>query len=101
MVTPKQATHIATAGNLLAATGVAAVAGLAWFYKNELMSLMGYQRIHMSEGVKAQLPIAKNFQTIPDFDANYDMDGVSFDSEGVVVSSDRHFENEATQQNHH
>ena len=38
--------------------------------------------------VEANLPIAKNLKTIPDVQGNYDIDGVSFDSEGVVVSSD-------------
>ena len=38
--------------------------------------------------VKENLPIAKNLKTIPDATGNYDIDGVSFDSEGVVVSSD-------------
>lgn len=85
----------------MTAAGVAAVAGLAYLYRNQLMGLLGYQRVSMSAGVKAQLPIAKDLQTIPDQEANYDMDGVSFDSEGVVVGSDKHFENEATKQVRH
>ncbi len=43
----------------------------------------------MSPHVAENLPIAKNLKTIPDTDGNYDIDGVSFDSEGVVVSGDR------------
>ena len=38
--------------------------------------------------VEDQLPVAKNLKTIPDVEGNYDIDGVSFDSEGVVVSGD-------------
>jgi hypothetical protein len=38
--------------------------------------------------VKQNLPVAKKLKTIPDVEGNYDIDGVSFDSEGVVVSSD-------------
>lgn len=42
--------------------------------------------------IKKDLPIAKNLQTIDDKEGNYDIDGVSFDSEGVVVSSDNNKE---------
>lgn len=38
--------------------------------------------------IEANLPIAKDLNTIPDMEGNYDIDGVSFDTEGVIVSSD-------------
>lgn len=38
--------------------------------------------------VSRKLPIAKPLNTIPDVSGNYDIDGVSFDTEGVVVSGD-------------
>lgn len=75
--------------SIFAAAGVAAVAGAAYFFRHELMGLAGYKRMQMSDDVRAKLPMAKNLQTIPDFDGNYDIDGVSFDTEGVVVGSDR------------
>ncbi len=101
MAKRKQTTTYAPQGSMIAAAGVAAVAGLAWFYRNELMNLLGYQRIEFAPHVKAQLPIAKDLKTIPDQEANYDIDGVSFDSEGVVVGSDKQFETETTKQVRH
>ena len=97
----RKQTSYAPNGSVAAAAGVAAIAGLAWFYRNELMGLLGYQRVSMSPGVKAQLPIAKDLPTISDQEANYDIDGVSFDSEGVVVGSDKQFEAEPTKQVRH
>ena len=79
MIKRHQIRKIATLRNLTAAASFAALAGIAWLYRR--------QKVPVSEAVKAQLPIAKNLQTIPDKDAHYDLDGVSFDSEGVVVSS--------------
>lgn len=35
-----------------------------------------------------RLPVSKNLETISDVRGNYDLDGVSFDTEGVVVSGD-------------
>jgi hypothetical protein len=42
----------------------------------------------LSPRVKSRLPVAKNLPTILDEQGNYDMDGVSFDTNGVVVSGD-------------
>jgi hypothetical protein len=44
----------------------------------------------LSPEIAAKLPISKNLNTIPDQVGNYDMDGVSFDVEGVIISSDSH-----------
>lgn len=38
--------------------------------------------------IENNLPLAKNLKTIHDSEGNYDIDGVSFDSEGVIVSGD-------------
>lgn len=38
--------------------------------------------------IEENLPVAKDLKTIPDVEGNYDIDGVSFDTEGVIVSSD-------------
>lgn len=84
--------------SLLGATSVAALAGIAFYFRNELMGLIGYQKIHMAPHIQAKLPIAKGFKTVSDYDGNYDMDGVSFDTEGVIVGSDGHFETESEQQ---
>jgi hypothetical protein len=45
-------------------------------------------RAHLSPRVAEKLPLAKPLRTIPDVVGNYDIDGVSFDSEGVIVSGD-------------
>ena len=42
----------------------------------------------LSRRVAKHLPIAKNLKTISDQEGNYDLDGVSFDTEGVIISSD-------------
>ncbi len=42
----------------------------------------------LSRRVAKRLPIAKPLRTIPDFKGNHDIDGVSYDTEGVVVSGD-------------
>lgn len=39
--------------------------------------------------VEEKLPLAKDLPTIADEVGNYDIDGVSYDTEGVVVSSDK------------
>lgn len=44
----------------------------------------------MTSHVAENLPVAKNLKTIADTEGNYDLDGVSFDTEGVVVSGDHH-----------
>lgn len=80
---------VVTTGSIVAAAGVAALAGTAFLFRHQLMALLGYERIHFAPHIREQLPIAKDLQTIPDTEGNYDMDGVSFDSEGVVVGSDR------------
>lgn len=38
--------------------------------------------------IKENLPVSQKLKTIPDVEGNYDIDGVSFDAEGVIVSSD-------------
>ncbi len=45
-------------------------------------------RVYLAPQIKARLPVAKKLPTVRDNDGNYDMDGVSFDSEGVIISSD-------------
>lgn len=102
MATRKQAAQKQTMNtSLMAAAGVAALAGAAWYFRNELMGLLGYRRIHVAPHVQAKLPIAKDLPTIPDQEANYDIDGVSFDSEGVIVGSDKQFESPTEKQVHH
>jgi|GEM_PF-5872106 len=87
--------------SVFAAAGVAALAGAGWYFRHELMELLGYQRIRVAPEIQAKLPIAKDLPTIPDQEANYDIDGVSFDSEGVIVSSDTQFESPTESQVHH
>ena len=50
--------------------------------------LHGSDEIEIDPQIRKDLPIAKNLPTIDDKEGNYDIDGVSFDSEGVVVGSD-------------
>lgn len=85
-------TNSVKTNSLIAAAGVAAVAGAAYYFRSELMALFGYQRISYAPHVQAKLPIAKDLPTIDDQAANYDIDGVSFDSEGVIVGSDNQSE---------
>ena len=81
--------HAVTTSNLVAAASAAAFAGAAYFFRRELMALVGHRQIYMAPHIRQNLPIAKELLTISDFDGNYDLDGVSFDSEGVVVGSDQ------------
>jgi hypothetical protein len=53
-----------------------------------LMRAFRRPRAHISRRVAKKLPLAKPLRTIPDVVGNYDIDGVSFDSEGVIVSGD-------------
>lgn len=69
------------------ALGAAAVGGLAFFFRKELGSLL-FGRPIIEDEVKAKLPIAKPLLTITDFEGNYDLDGVSYDVEGTIISSD-------------
>lgn len=46
------------------------------------------QRTHLDAEVARKLPLSKNLQTIADDQGNYDIDGVSFDTEGTIVSGD-------------
>ena len=46
------------------------------------------QLTHLSPSVQKKLPITKPLNTIHDSEGNYDIDGVSFDVEGVIVSGD-------------
>lgn len=94
----KTQSNTARNASLGAATGVALLAGAAWYFRKELMSLMGLGAPKIEPHVQAKLPIAKDLPTIPDQDANYDMDGVSFDTEGVIVGSDRQFESPSESQ---
>lgn len=43
---------------------------------------------HLSRRVARRLPLAKHLRTIPDQLGNYDLDGVSYDVEGVIVGGD-------------
>lgn len=42
----------------------------------------------LSRRVARRLPVANPLRTIPDHDGNYDLDGVSYDVEGVIVGGD-------------
>lgn len=66
---------------VVAGIGVGAAAYLAyrWFSTSSP---------YIAPEVEENLPLAKNLKTVPDTQGNYDLDGVSFDSEGVVVSGD-------------
>jgi hypothetical protein len=46
------------------------------------------QRLHLDSEVARRLPVSKDLKTIPDDHGNYDIDGVSFDTEGTIVSGD-------------
>lgn len=46
------------------------------------------QRSHLDSNVARRLPLAKELNTIADHHGNYDIDGVSFDTEGTIVSGD-------------
>jgi hypothetical protein len=87
--------------SLIAAAGVAAIAGAAFYFRNELMALLGFPKTSIAPHVHAKLPIAKDLPTVPDQDGNYDMDGVSFDTDGVIVGSDNHPDNVNEKQIHH
>lgn len=77
---------------LSAVFGLMGVAGTAYFLYRRLATQA--QAIITPE-VRSKLPVAKDLSTIPDQAGNYDIDGVSFDSEGVVVASDNHKEMES------
>ncbi len=63
---------------------IAACGGLSlWMYR-----LIVRPPYDLSPRVKAKLPVPKQLPTIRDTDGHYDIDGVSFDTEGVIVSSD-------------
>lgn len=86
---------------MVAAAGVGALAGLAYFYRREIFALLGLDRVEVAPHVQEKLPIAKDLKTVPDVEGNYDIDGVSFDSDGVIVGSDNLAQREQTQQVHH
>ena len=44
---------------------------------------------YVAAHIEAKLPVAKNLKTVPDTVGNYDIDGVSFDTEGVIISGAR------------
>ncbi len=69
------------------ALGAIAAGGLAYYFRKELGSVL-FGRPIIEEDVKAKLPIAKPLLTITDFEGNYDIDGVSYDVEGTIISSD-------------
>ncbi len=50
------------------------------FWKNQSTTI--------SADIREKLPNEKHLDTIPDSFGNYDIDGVSFDTEGVIVSGD-------------
>lgn len=72
----------------------AAVAGWGayYLYKNfgSMLSRSQYGEIHgrVPRDIASRVPLAKSLSTIPDVQGNYDIDGVSYDSEGVVIGSD-------------
>lgn len=72
---------------------LAAVAGIGAYllWRNVSERNSTYTRVggKVSAKVAEKLPLAKDLPTIPDVEGNYDIDGVSYDSEGVVVSSDQ------------
>ncbi len=71
---------------------------LAWAFGGVALGAMIAARVRarrrtrlaprLSERVARRLPIAKPLRTIPDARGNYDIDGVSYDADGVVVSGD-------------
>lgn len=69
------------------ALGAIAAGSLAYFFRKEIGSLL-FGRPIIEDDVKAKLPIAKPLLTITDFEGNYDLDGVSYDVEGTIISSD-------------
>ena len=78
---------------LAAGAAVFGAAGTAAFiFRRELKSLLFGTPIVEPE-IEAKLPIAKPLLTVTDFDGNYDLDGVSYDVEGTIISSDdsKHF----------
>lgn len=64
---------------------LAGAAGAAWFVYRRWS--WGLQPM-MTPEVRAKLPLAKDLETVSDVTGNYDIDGVSFDTEGVIVASD-------------
>ena len=80
---------IAAGAALLGAAGTA-----VFLFRREVKSLLFGTPIVQPE-IEAKLPIAKPLQTVTDFEGNYDLDGVSYDVEGTIVSSDdsKHFAN--------
>ena len=68
-----------TAGLAIGAAGIG-----AYFLYRWLRPLAPY----IASEVEQNLPIAKDLETIPDLRGNYDLDGVSFDTDGVIVSGD-------------
>ena len=46
------------------------------------------QSTHLAPHIKSNLPLAKKLKTVTDNEANYDIDGVSFDTNGVIISGD-------------
>ena len=93
--------QVSSKAPMISAAGVALAAGAAWYFRNELLAFFGIGQDTMAPHVRAQVPVAKNLKTIPDQDANYDIDGVSFDSEGVIVGSDNQFESPTEKQVQH
>lgn len=62
----------------------AACAGIAAYFAYRYFA----NRPKLSHEVEEKLPLAKHLPTITDFEANYDIDGVSYDIEGVIISGD-------------
>ena len=45
-------------------------------------------RPYLDDAVAEKLPLVQERETIRDIEGNYDLDGVSYDDEGVIVGSD-------------
>lgn len=78
---------------IAAGAAVLGMAGSAAFiFRREIKSFLFGTPI-VEPAVEAKLPIAKTLKTVADYEGNYDIDGVSYDVEGTIVSSDdsKHF----------
>jgi hypothetical protein len=66
--------------------GLIAAGGIGYLIYRYFISA----KTKISPDVAEKLPMAKDLQTVADGVGNYDLDGVSFDTEGVIVSGDAH-----------
>jgi hypothetical protein len=75
--------------SLLIFAGVAGATYVA--YKTGLLDDIGRWvsgRPYLDSTVAEKLPLVQDSETIRDLEGNYDLDGVSYDDEGVIVGSD-------------